>query len=891
MAANILGKDENDTQIHETRGDAVSLTKCIQVMNSYGREIIFVIALIFTGIAALRNGPLKTKKVTPPELFFLPPSLVTDFYQGNVKNLLSLLSEKDVSLVVYYAPWDASCLQFRPEIETVAKFYHNEIFFAAVNCWWPEGECSKKFNIVSYPVVLVHIHDVGIVRYEGPLISTYIISFLDYVLTPLVPLHHTGELLDLLTKHEAVLVAFFEFGEGSYPFDYTMFYTASLKALTTDPNRRICFAVITNKKDAINFKLKSNFQLFLWNSTEIYSENVTTHLEILKWAYGKLKHVSEWITPPGVKSKILAETIENKPTIILFTPRNILLEYSPYYSLFKEVALDYNNCKDHQLIKSLIHRLVLRRHVLQEELTKIIEKCHRNDSEHSSDICRRRPDLCDLTCCRTTNFKLKLTQTCLCRMCLHHFIENLEQMKLSECENTLELILKSFNVKELTNFRNCSDVEVSFPVKFGSYRQLSIHCGTELPSKAINKGLSEKEISELKDDMILAMIQNNEKRLCHRLRYALNYSELNFPSFPTSDNNTWQNNFSGLGCQTNRTLTFIAMDVILYHSFAENLGIDVSNNHHQTTAVIIETTQEKQYVLEGLINKKSLVEFIKNYTAGSLGRHFRTPIRKLDGCKSNENADICVEEISGATFSEIVLDETKDVVLMYYAPWCGPCSSIAHVFLSVADYFSNISDIKFARINGDENDLPWEYTVEKYPAIIFFPAKRKSESIEFPSNLMITVTSLMHFVLVHAQSKVRWLAAMEMCNRECVAHNLIMSSKEMRRLYREYRVLLNNFHFAEQIVYGPKKFRTSLSKNRTVKEPSLNYLKNVYLKDVIERIHEKRTQINKALQLLVILRKKRDAYLLNESVDKKNGIRGKKIKHVEVRSRKVKDEL
>lgn len=26
------------------------------------------------------------------------------------------------------------------------------------------------------------------------------------------------------------------------------------------------------------------------------------------------------------------------------------------------------------------------------------------------------------------------------------------------------------------------------------------------------------------------------------------------------------------------------------------------------------------------------------------------------------------------------------------------------------------------RINGDANDLPWEYTVDQYPSIMYFPA-------------------------------------------------------------------------------------------------------------------------------------------------------------------------
>lgn len=251
--------------------------------------------------------------------------------------------------------------------------------------------------------------------------------------------------------------------------------------------------------------------------------------------------------------------------------------------------MDYHNCNKSSSVESLIHRLVLKRHILQEEFTKAIEKCDRTNSEYDTNMCRQRPDLCELTCCQTLNFDLRFLQQCHCRACLHHIVENIKQMKLSECENMLNLILKNFNLNDLRSFKKCNDVEVSFPVKFGPYKKLSFHCelvsATEYSEKA---PLTDKEVMQLKDDFILTMIQNNDKKLCHRLRYATNYSELNFPSFPSLDNSSMLINFTGLGCQTNRTLTFVAMDTVLYHSFAENLGIDVSKNHHQTAAVIVE---------------------------------------------------------------------------------------------------------------------------------------------------------------------------------------------------------------------------------------------------------------------------------------------------------------
>ena len=159
---------------------------------------------------------------------------------------------------------------------------------------------------------------------------------------------------------------------------------------------------------------------------------------------------------------------------------------------------------------------------------------------------------------------------------------------------------------------------------------------------------------------------------------------------------------------------------------------------------------------------------------------------------------------------------------------------------------------------------------------------------------MITVTNLLHFVLIHTQTKVRWNVAMKMCNRDCVAHNLIMSNRELSRLFRDHRILLNNLHFAQKIINTPPKKAKKQTTN--VKEPSINYLKNVYLKDLIDRIFKKRVQINKALTLQTILRKKRDIYLKDAKVSSNVSSKEtekysfkKKPKHFDFRHKK--DEL
>jgi len=61
---------------------------------------------------------------------------------------------------------------------------------------------------------------------------------------------------------------------------------------------------------------------------------------------------------------------------------------------------------------------------------------------------------------------------------------------------------------------------------------------------------------------------------------------------------------------------------------------------------------------------------------------------------------------------------------MYYSPYCGFCGAISYVYLTVAYYLSSMDHLIFVKVDGDNNDLPWEYSMNRFPSILFFPAKR-----------------------------------------------------------------------------------------------------------------------------------------------------------------------
>uniref|UniRef100_A0A667ZVI4 Protein disulfide-isomerase n=1 Tax=Myripristis murdjan TaxID=586833 RepID=A0A667ZVI4_9TELE len=161
----------------------------------------------------------------------------------------------------------------------------------------------------------------------------------------------------------------------------------------------------------------------------------------------------------------------------------------------------------------------------------------------------------------------------------------------------------------------------------------------------------------------------------------------------------------------------VANKNVFGHDISE-YGLDASTG--ELPVVGIRTTKGDKYVMteEFTRDGKALERFLQDYFDGKLKRYLKSePIP--------ENNDGPVKVVVAENFDSIVNDESKDVLIEFYAPWCGHCKSLEPKYKELGEKLANDPNVVIAKMDATANDVPSPYEVRGFPTIYFSPAGQK----------------------------------------------------------------------------------------------------------------------------------------------------------------------
>jgi protein disulfide-isomerase A1 len=141
---------------------------------------------------------------------------------------------------------------------------------------------------------------------------------------------------------------------------------------------------------------------------------------------------------------------------------------------------------------------------------------------------------------------------------------------------------------------------------------------------------------------------------------------------------------------------------------------------------------------------ESLAEWFAEYKAGNLA-----PYVKSEAVPESNDSPVTV--VVAHSFKDIVYDATKDVLVEFYAPWCGHCKNLAPIWEELGAVFQDIPSVIIAKIDATANDVSPKLNIRGFPTILYFPANHKDSPLEYQGPR--SLEDLVKFVTSHANTE------------------------------------------------------------------------------------------------------------------------------------------
>merc|ERR1712034_214768 len=128
--------------------------------------------------------------------------------------------------------------------------------------------------------------------------------------------------------------------------------------------------------------------------------------------------------------------------------------------------------------------------------------------------------------------------------------------------------------------------------------------------------------------------------------------------------------------------------------------------------------------------------FVADFLAGSLKQHLMSEEVPEDWDATG------VKVLVGKNFHEVAMNPEKNVLVEFYAPWCGHCKQLVPIWDKLGENYADSASVVIAKMDSTANELE-EVKVQGFPTIKLF---KKGDNKVIDYNGERTLDGLVKFI-------------------------------------------------------------------------------------------------------------------------------------------------
>uniref|UniRef100_A0A7M4EGQ8 Protein disulfide isomerase like, testis expressed n=1 Tax=Crocodylus porosus TaxID=8502 RepID=A0A7M4EGQ8_CROPO len=140
---------------------------------------------------------------------------------------------------------------------------------------------------------------------------------------------------------------------------------------------------------------------------------------------------------------------------------------------------------------------------------------------------------------------------------------------------------------------------------------------------------------------------------------------------------------------------------------------------------ILNLTSDARYKMPAdEVTVENLRSFCQSYLAGKAKQHVSSEEIPEDWDKNP------VKVLVGKNFNQVAFNKTKNVFVMFYAPWSHECRKLLPIWDELAEEYENRKDIIIAKVDFTANDIQL-FMLDRYPFFRLFPAGSDNQVVVY----------------------------------------------------------------------------------------------------------------------------------------------------------------